>query len=53
MKKLEIIIRPEKLEELKEILYKTDIKGLMISNIMGYGNQKGYTKSYRDRKSVV
>lgn len=47
MKKLEIVIRPEKLEELKSILQECSANGLMISNIMGYGNQKGYKRIYR------
>lgn len=47
MKKLEIIIKPEKLECLKNILDEAKANGLMISNIMGYGNQKGYTRMYR------
>lgn len=47
MKKLEIIIKPERLEELKKILHDCNANGLMISNIMGYGNQKGYKNIYR------
>lgn len=47
MKKLEIIIRPEKLEDLKNILDNCKANGVMISNIMGYGNQKGYRQVYR------
>lgn len=47
MKKLEIIIQPEKLEDLKAILDANDVNGLMISNVMGYGNQKGHKKVYR------
>lgn len=47
MKKLEIIIQPEKLEDLKAILDESNVNGLMISNIMGYGNQKGHKKVYR------
>ncbi len=47
MKKLEIIIQPEKLEDLKSILDENAVNGLMISNIMGYGNQKGHKKVYR------
>ena len=43
MKKLEIIIRPEKLDELKEILNSCNAHGLMISNIMGYGLQNRLT----------
>lgn len=47
MKKLEIIIQPEKLEDLKTILDDNSANGVMISNIMGYGNQKGHKKVYR------
>ncbi|MGF0032808.1 P-II family nitrogen regulator [Bariatricus sp. SGI.154] len=47
MKKLEIIIQPEKLEDLKSILDESSVNGLMISNVMGYGNQKGHKKVYR------
>jgi len=47
MKKLEIVIKPEKLEELKNILSSCNANGAMISNIMGYGNQKGYKNIYR------
>lgn len=47
MKKLEIIIQPEKLEDLKTILDGCSANGLMITNIMGYGNQKGHRKIYR------
>lgn len=47
MKKLEIIIKPEKLEDLKSILDESQANGIMITNIMGYGNQKGYKQVYR------
>lgn len=53
MKKLEIIIRPEKLEVLKEILTDCGITGMMVSNIMGFGNQMGYTQQYRGTKYSV
>lgn len=53
MKKLEIIIRPEKLEEAKSVLSQFEVSGLMISNIMGYGNQKGYTQLYRGTEYEV
>ncbi len=53
MKKLEIVIRPEKLEALKKILEGCKVSGIMISNIMGYGNQKGYTQMYRGTTYVV
>lgn len=47
MKKLEIIIKPEKLEDLKIIFNDYNVSGIMITNIMGYGNQKGYKNIYR------
>lgn len=47
MKKLEMIIKPEKLEELKMILDECNANGIMLSNIMGYGNQKGFKRLYR------
>ena len=53
MKKLEIIIKPEKLEDLKEILEDCRASGIMISNIMGYGNQKGYKQMYRGTEYTV
>lgn len=40
MKKLEMVIKPEKLESLKAILDDSRASGVMITNIMGYGNQK-------------
>lgn len=53
MKKLEIIIRQEKLEALRKVLKELNISGLMLTNIMGYGNQKGYTQVYRGKKHTV
>ena len=44
---MEIIIRPEKFETLKAILLERNISGMMVSNVMGHGNQYGYTKQYR------
>ena len=45
MKKLEMVIKPEKLESLKSILDDSQASGVMITNIMGYGNQKGFTRT--------
>ena len=53
MKKLEIIIQPEKLEALKAILDASNVSGIMISNIMGYGNQKGHKQFYRVEPEVA
>lgn len=53
MKKLEIVVKPEKLEDLKMILDDCKASGLMITNIMGYGNQKGYKTLYRGAEYKV
>jgi len=53
MKKLEIVIRPEKLEDVKLILNDCHATGLMITNIMGYGKQKGYVQIYRGTQNYV
>jgi nitrogen regulatory protein PII len=47
MKKIEAIIRPFKLEEVKEALVEEGIRGLTISEVRGYGRQKGHTETYR------
>jgi nitrogen regulatory protein P-II 1 len=53
MKKLEIIIKPERLEELKTILEACGASGVMVNNLMGYGNQKGYVAQYRGTQYMV
>ncbi|MDR0964160.1 MAG: P-II family nitrogen regulator [Clostridium sp.] len=53
MKKLEIIIKPEKLDALKLLLDEYGVAGLNIVNIMGYGNQKGVVKRYRGAEYKV
>ena len=47
MKKVEAIIRPEKLEEVKAGLLKLGVRGLTVSQVAGAGNQKGYKEYYR------
>jgi nitrogen regulatory protein P-II 1 len=47
MKKIECIIRPEKLEEVKDALNQLGIKGMTVSQVMGCGLQKGKTEYYR------
>ncbi len=53
MKKIEAIIRPEKLELVRRALEKVDSPGLMITEIEGYGKQKGLTQQWRGRKYKV
>jgi nitrogen regulatory protein P-II 1 len=47
MKKIEAIIRPFKLDEVKEALVEEGVKGLTITEVRGYGRQKGHTETYR------
>lgn len=53
MKKLEIIIKPEKLDDLKVILDECKANGVMVTNIMGYGAQKGFKRIYRGNEYFV
>ncbi len=47
MKKVEAVIRPFKLDEVKEALLEEGIRGLTISEVRGYGRQKGHKETYR------
>jgi nitrogen regulatory protein P-II 1 len=47
MKKIEAIIRPFKLDDVKEALMEEGIRGLTITEVRGYGRQKGHTETYR------
>ncbi|MGD8305616.1 MAG: P-II family nitrogen regulator [Ignavibacteria bacterium] len=47
LKKIEAIIRPFKLDEVKEALMEAGVRGLTISEVRGYGRQKGHTETYR------
>ncbi|MEW6507828.1 MAG: P-II family nitrogen regulator [Bacteroidota bacterium] len=47
MKKIEAIIRPFKLDEVKEALLEAGIRGMTITEVRGYGRQKGHKETYR------
>jgi nitrogen regulatory protein PII len=47
MKKIDAIIRPFKLEEVKDALLEEGITGMTISEVRGYGRQRGHTETYR------
>ena len=47
VKRIVAIIRPFKLDEVKEALVEEGIKGLTITEVRGYGRQKGHTETYR------
>src|SRR6201986_3330563 len=53
MKKIEAIIKPFKLEEVKEALNKVGVQGLTVTEAKGYGRQKGHTELYRGAEYVV
>ena len=53
MKKIEAIIKPFKLDEVKEALAKVGIQGMTVSEVKGFGRQKGHTEVYRGAEYVV
>ena len=53
MKKIEAIIKPFKLDEVKEALAKQGIQGMTVSEVKGFGRQKGHTELYRGAEYVV
>jgi len=53
MKKIEAIIKPFKLDEVKEALHEIGIQGLTVTEVKGFGRQKGHTELYRGAEYVV
>jgi nitrogen regulatory protein P-II 1 len=53
MKKIEAIIKPFKLDEVKESLHEVGIKGITVIEAKGFGRQKGHTELYRGAEYVV
>jgi len=53
MKKVEAIIKPFKLDEVKESLNAVGVRGLTVSEVKGFGRQKGHTELYRGAEYVV
>ena len=53
MKKLEAIIQPYKLDEVKEALIGMGVHGMTVSEVRGHGRQKGHTASYRGHEYTV
>jgi nitrogen regulatory protein P-II 1 len=53
MKKIEAIIKPFKLDEVKEALAKQNINGMTVTEVKGFGRQKGHTELYRGAEYVV
>jgi len=53
MKKVEAIIKPFKLDEVKESLNDIGVQGMTVSEVKGFGRQKGHTELYRGAEYVV
>ena len=53
MKKIEAIIKPFKLDEVKEALREVGISGMTVTEVKGFGRQKGHTELYRGAEYVV
>jgi nitrogen regulatory protein P-II 1 len=53
MKKIEAIIKPFKLDEVKEALHEVGVQGLTVTEAKGFGRQKGHTELYRGAEYVV
>jgi nitrogen regulatory protein P-II 1 len=53
MKKIEAIIKPFKLEEVKDALGEAGIEGMTVSEVKGFGRQKGHTEIYRGSEYTV
>src|SRR5580658_9392907 len=53
MKKIEAVIKPFKLEEVKEALAEIGVEGMTVSEVKGFGRQKGHTEIYRGSEYTV
>ena len=53
MKKIEAIIQPHKLDEVKGALHGIGVEGITISDVRGHGRQKGHTETYRGNEYKV
>ncbi len=53
MKKIEAIIRPFKLDDVKDALLEEGIRGMTVTEIRGYGRQKGHTETYRGNEYQI
>ncbi len=53
MKKIEAIIKPFKLDEVKNALHEIGISGMTVSEVRGFGRQKGHTEVYRGAEYVI
>ena len=53
MKKIEAIIKPFKLDDVKDALHDVEVSGLTVTEVKGFGRQKGHTELYRGAEYVI
>src|SRR3954462_10628443 len=53
MRKIEAIIRPERLQDVQDALDRLGVSGLTVSDVVGCGRQKGYTEQYRGSRANI
>ena len=53
MKKIEAIVRPYRLDEVKEALLETGVRGMTVTEVRGFGRQRGHTETYRGREYQI
>jgi nitrogen regulatory protein P-II 1 len=53
MKKIEAIVKPFKVDDVKEALHEAGVQGMTVSEVKGFGRQKGHTEVYRGAEYVV
>ena len=53
MKKITAIVKPFKLEDVREALSSVDVKGITVTEVKGFGRQKGHTELYRGAEYVI
>ena len=53
MKRVEVIIKPSKLDEVKDALHRLGVQGMTASEVKGFGRQRGHTEFYKGAESTV
>ena len=53
MKKIEVIIKPFKLDDVKDTLHEVGVSGITVAEVKGFGRQKGHTELYRGAEYVI
>ncbi len=53
MKKIEAIVRPFKIDDIREVLTEIGVSGMTVTEVKGYGRQKGHTEVYRGSEYII